>query len=159
MNGEFGTSLSLPFGDTENTDTVLLFGLPVASRPPSGLNATESGNEATKGEEVPLTANGEPGTWLRLPFGATENTDTVLLASFAVASSPPAGLTASENESWAAANGEPGTWVKAGEATAPDATAKQHRHAKAATPNGRNIRRSSTRGRYPMRTTAPRRAT
>ncbi len=46
-NGEPATVLSEPPAPTANTDTVEALALPVASSPPLGLNATESGLSAS----------------------------------------------------------------------------------------------------------------
>jgi hypothetical protein len=89
---------------TEKTDTVLPLKFAVARRLPSGLNATENGNDPV--------AKGEPVTWLSAPVDwLTENTDTVLVASFAVASRLPSGLNAIEVgfDPDPVANGEPET--------------------------------------------------
>ena len=83
------TAVSLPSAATENTDTVPgLVWLAVASSPPDGLNATETGSWAWVGTGGP--------TAVSAPSAATENTDTVPSVEFAVASSPPDGLNATE---------------------------------------------------------------
>ena len=119
-NGEPATGVSAPPAATENTDTVLPALLAVASSPPAGLNATESG--------PPPVTNGEPVTGVSAPPAPTENTDTVLPPALAVASSPPAGLNATECGKVPAANGEPATCVNAGSASAPAAPVSRPAH-------------------------------
>ena len=110
-NGEPGTWVSAPAALTENTDTVLS-ALAVASSPPLGLNAIESG--------PPPVANGEPVTCVSAPSAATENTDTVLVGlvaevtRLAVASSLSLGLNATESGKAPVVNVEPGTGANAG---------------------------------------------
>ena len=96
--------MSAPPAPTENTDTLLDLEFAVASSPPPGLNATDSGNDPV--------VNGEPATGVSAPPAPTENTDTVLSASFAVASRLPSGLNATENPP-PFGNGEPVTGVSA----------------------------------------------
>ena len=78
---------------------MLSLALAVASNPPLGLNATETG-------ALPVP-NGEPLTGVNAPSEATENTDTVLSSALAVASNPPLGLNATEYAKAPVANGEP----------------------------------------------------
>ena len=86
---------------------MLSFALAVASSPPLGLNATETGT-------LPV-ANGEPTTCVNAPVKEfTENTETVLSLRLAVASSPPPGLNATDNGALPVSTGEPATGVNAG---------------------------------------------
>ncbi len=77
----------------------------MASRFPAALNATEIGDEPV--------GNGEPETAVSAPPDPTENTDTVLLPSLAVASRFPDALNAIEIGSEPVGNGEPDTAVSA----------------------------------------------
>ena len=102
-NGEPATALNAPvLGLTEETETMGSVMPVIASRRPSGLNATE----------VPLLTppNGEPVTALSAPvLGLTENSDTSPKV-FAVATRPPLGLNATAaGPTSPVANGEPGT--------------------------------------------------
>ena len=117
---------------TENTDTEPAPELAVASSPPDGLNATETGRRAWVKTGVP--------TAVSAPSAATENTDTVPSVELAVASSPPDGLNATE-AGRLPGNGEPATSVNAGCASAPAAPASRPAHAK---PTTRTARRTPT---------------
>src|ERR1700722_13300616 len=104
-NGEPATGVSVPIlGVTENTDSVPALRFAVASRRPSGLNATDSAPDRGPIE------NGEPATAVNAPVvGSTENTDT-LSAAVMAASRSPLGLKATAPAS--VPNGEPGTALK-----------------------------------------------
>ena len=92
-------------GLTENTDSVPALRFAVASRRPSGLNATDSAPDRGPVE------NGEPATGVNAPVvGSTENTDT-LSPEAMVASRSPLGLKATAPAS--VPNGEPGTALNA----------------------------------------------
>ena len=94
-----GDEIDADGGAGENTDTVLSPWLATANSP-SGLNASETGDEPT--------ANGEPLTCVKPLSYATENTDTVLSPdALASASRPPLGLNATENGPSPVVNGEP----------------------------------------------------
>ena len=117
-NGEPAACVSTPCFATENTVTVSPLAsdpskLAAARSPPHGLNATEVAG--TPGP--PPVANGEPMTGVSTPLWSTANIATAPLPlpsplPFAIASSRPLGLKATEN-ALPVANGNPCTGVSA----------------------------------------------